>query len=95
MNEISYRFYKFIYLYISSIYLIKNLKLFCIIIFLGRFIIELAEYEKNVERQMHKYNAYRKAAGAIQKHPVQILSGDEAKKLVCLTDNISNKCVMF
>ena len=43
---------------------------------------ELANYEKNVNRQMHKYNAYRKAAGAIAKHPEHITSGKEAKKLV-------------
>lgn len=31
---------------------------------------------------MHKYNAYRKAAGAIAKYPKRITSGQEAKKLV-------------
>ena len=45
---------------------------------------ELANYEKNVNRQMHKFNAYRKAAGALAKHPVRITSGAEAKKLVSL-----------
>ena len=44
--------------------------------------IELANYEKNVTRQMHKYNAYRKAAGTIAKHPDLIHSGADAKKLV-------------
>ena len=43
---------------------------------------ELANYEKNVTRQMHKYNAYRKAAGTLAKHPVRVRSGAEAKKLV-------------
>ncbi|KAK2185306.1 hypothetical protein NP493_240g01043 [Ridgeia piscesae] len=42
---------------------------------------ELANYEKNVTRQMHKYNAYRKAAGVLAKHPTKIKSGAEAKKL--------------
>jgi len=34
---------------------------------------------------MHKYNAYRKAAGMISKHPLKISSGAEAKKLVCIS----------
>ncbi|XP_041363147.1 DNA polymerase beta-like [Gigantopelta aegis] len=45
------------------------------------FLMELANYEKNVNRALHKYNAYRKAAGALAKHPTKIRSGDEAKKL--------------
>ena len=48
------------------------------------FVTELANYEKNVNRQMHKYNAYRKAAGTIAKYPTRITSGQEAKKLVCI-----------
>ena len=43
---------------------------------------ELANYEKNVNRQMHKYNAYRKAAGVIAKCEQPIKSGKEARKLV-------------
>ncbi len=43
---------------------------------------ELANYEKNVNRAMHKFNAYRKAAGVIAKHETSIATGDEAKKLV-------------
>ena len=31
---------------------------------------------------MHKYNAYRKAAGAIAKHTEKIVSGKDAQKLV-------------
>ena len=31
---------------------------------------------------MHKFNAYRKAAGAIAKHPTRITNGKDAKKLV-------------
>lgn len=56
---------------------------------------ELANYEKNVNRAMHKYNAYRKAAGAIAKHPTKISSGDEAKKLVslCMSLWLSVLCV--
>ncbi len=31
---------------------------------------------------MHKYNAYRKAASTVAKHPTALKSGAEAKKLV-------------
>ena len=31
---------------------------------------------------MHKYNAYRKAAGVLAKHPTKVKNGAEAKKLV-------------
>ena len=31
-------------------------------------ILELADFEKNVNRQIHKYNAYRKAARSIIEH---------------------------
>ena len=48
--------------------------------------LELANYEKNVSRQMHKYNAYRKAAGTVAKHPTKIGSGVEAKKLVSISE---------
>lgn len=57
-----------------QLYLIHVLILSCL--------LELANFEKNVNRQMHKYNAYRKAAGAIAKHTERIKSGKEAKKLV-------------
>lgn len=33
---------------------------------------------------MHKYNAYRKAAGAIAKHPVEITDGKYARSLVSI-----------
>jgi len=46
------------------------------------FIIELADFEKNVNRQIHKYNAYRKAARSIIEYPTEIKSGKEAAKLV-------------
>lgn len=47
-------------------------------------VVELANYEKNVNRQMHKYNAYRKAVGVLAKHPTRIKSGAEAKKLASI-----------
>lgn len=45
------------------------------------FLTELANYEKNVNRAIHKYNAYRKAASSISKYPNKLKNGDEAKKL--------------
>ena len=46
------------------------------------FILELANYEKNVNRAMHKSKAYRAAAGVLAQHPTRVKSGDEARKLV-------------
>ena len=45
------------------------------------FLFELAIYEKNVNRNVFKHNAYRKAASVISKLEEKIQSGDEAKKL--------------
>ncbi|KAK7506743.1 hypothetical protein BaRGS_00002218 [Batillaria attramentaria] len=59
------------------------------------FLMELANYEKNVSRAMHKYNAYRKAAGVIAKHPTPITSGDEAKKLEGVGAKIAKKIDEF
>lgn len=59
------------------------------------FLLELAEYEKNVNRQIHKYNAYRKAASALAKHPTKIKSGDEARKLQGIGDKIAKKIDEF
>ncbi|KAL5505174.1 hypothetical protein EMCRGX_G006568 [Ephydatia muelleri] len=54
-------------------------------------LIELATFEKNVSRNIHKYNAYRKAAGVIAKHPEPIHSGAEAKKLKGVGEKIAKK----
>lgn len=59
------------------------------------FLMELANYEKNVSRAMHKYNAYRKAAGELAKHPVKITSGAEAKKIEGIGDKIAKKIDEF
>lgn len=59
------------------------------------FLMELANYEKNVNRQMHKYNAYRKAAGTIAKYPTRITSGQEAKKLNGVGTKIAEKIDEF
>ncbi|CAG9785698.1 unnamed protein product [Diatraea saccharalis] len=55
------------------------------------FLMELAEYEKNVSRNIHKYNAYRKAASVLALHYKRIESGDEAKKLNGIGDKIAKK----
>lgn len=59
------------------------------------FLMELANYEKNVNRQMHKYNAYRKAAGVIAKHTGAIKSGKEARKLDGVGAKIGEKIDEF
>jgi len=44
--------------------------------------LELGEYEKNVSRMIHKYNAYRKAASSIAKVDHKIESLKDIKGLV-------------
>ncbi|XP_072051179.1 DNA polymerase beta-like [Amphiura filiformis] len=59
------------------------------------FLTELANYEKNVTRAMHKYNAYRKAASTVAKHPTALKSGAEAKKLDGVGVQIAKKIDEF
>uniref|UniRef100_A0A673JR46 DNA polymerase n=1 Tax=Sinocyclocheilus rhinocerous TaxID=307959 RepID=A0A673JR46_9TELE len=59
------------------------------------FLIELANYERNVNRAIHKYNAYRKAASVIAKYPQKIKSGAEAKKLDGVGAKIAEKISEF
>ncbi|KAK0153574.1 DNA polymerase beta [Merluccius polli] len=59
------------------------------------FLVELANYEKNVNRAIHKYNAYRKAASTISKYPQKIKSGTEAKKLEGVGQKIAEKIDEF
>ncbi|CAG9770196.1 unnamed protein product [Ceutorhynchus assimilis] len=59
------------------------------------FLTELAEYEKNINRNIHKYNAYRKAAATLAAHPTRVKSGAEAKKLPGVGDKISKKIDEF
>lgn len=59
------------------------------------FLMELANYEKNVNRQMHKFNAYRKAAAAIAKHPTKLNSGKDAQKLEGVGAKIGKKIDEF
>ncbi|KAJ8386047.1 hypothetical protein AAFF_G00177360 [Aldrovandia affinis] len=59
------------------------------------FLIELANFERNVNRAVHKYNAYRKAASVIAKYPQKIKSGTEAKKLDGVGAKIAEKIDEF
>uniref|UniRef100_A0A665X742 DNA polymerase n=1 Tax=Echeneis naucrates TaxID=173247 RepID=A0A665X742_ECHNA len=59
------------------------------------FLVELANYEKNVNRAIHKYNAYRKAASTIAKYPTKIRNGEEAKKLDGVGAKIAEKIDEF
>jgi len=59
------------------------------------FLIEIAEYEKNVNRNIYKYNAYRKASSALAAHPTKIKSGAEAKKLQGVGEKIADKIDEF
>ncbi len=49
---------------------------------LANMLAELADYEKNVNRQIYKYNAYRKAVRSIIDYPVKITSTEDVKNLV-------------
>lgn len=59
------------------------------------FLLELAEYEKNVNRNIHKYNAYRTAASSLSQHPEKIKSGKEASKLKGVGQKIADKLDEF
>ena len=54
-------------------------------------LIELAVWEKNVNRNQHKHNAYRKAAQAIANLDHRLESGKEAKKLPGVGEKIALK----
>ncbi|CAH1405728.1 unnamed protein product [Nezara viridula] len=59
------------------------------------FLIELANYEKNVNRNIHKHNAYRKAANTIAAYGKRITSGEEARKLEGVGKKIAEKIDEF
>lgn len=59
------------------------------------FLIELANYERNVNRNIYKYNAYRNAANVLAAHPTRIKSGEEAKKLKGIGVKIAKKIDEF
>lgn len=52
-------------------------------------------YERNVNRNIHKYNAYRKAASVIASHSTRLTSGEEARKLDGVGQKISEKIKEF
>ena len=54
-------------------------------------LIELAVWEKNVNRNQHKHNAYRKAAQAVSSLDYRLESGKEAKKLPGVGEKIAQK----
>ncbi|KAF5284918.1 hypothetical protein FQA39_LY16873 [Lamprigera yunnana] len=62
---------------------------------LCEFLSELAEYEKNVTRNVYKYTAYRKAASALASWPCRITSGKEARTLNGVGDKIGKKIDEF
>lgn len=45
------------------------------------FLVELADFERNVNRNVYKYNAYRNGAAAIAKLPARVKNGTDAMKL--------------
>ncbi|GLV42418.1 hypothetical protein CBL_03155 [Carabus blaptoides fortunei] len=59
------------------------------------FLTELANYERNTNRNIHKYNAYRKAASVLANQSKRIKTGDEARKLPGIGDKISKKIDEF
>ncbi len=59
------------------------------------FLFELATYERNVNKDMHRYSAYRKAAEAIAAHEDNITSGDQAKKIKGVGKKIAAKIDEF
>lgn len=59
------------------------------------FLSELANYERNVTKNIYKSNAYRKASTTLSKLPERVKSGAEAKKLPGIGDKISKKIDEF
>lgn len=58
-------------------------------------ITELANYERNVSKNIYKYNAYRKAAGTLSGLTERIKNGQEAKKLPGIGEKIAKKIDEF
>lgn len=59
------------------------------------FLIELANYERNVSKNIFKYNAYRKAASTLKGLPERVKSGQEARKLPGIGEKIAKKIDEF
>lgn len=60
-----------------------------------QFLRELAEYEKNVSRNVHKSMAYRKAAATLEGLPRRVTSAADAKALPGIGVKISEKIEEF
>lgn len=58
-------------------------------------IAELANYERNSNKNVFKYNAYRKAAATLIALPERVKSGEEAKKLPGIGIKIAKKIDEF
>lgn len=56
---------------------------------------EIGEFEKNVNRQTFKYNAYRKAAQSIKKYPKKITDISEVKNLEGVGKKIKEKICQY
>uniref|UniRef100_A0A803XMV0 Crossover junction endonuclease MUS81-like HHH domain-containing protein n=1 Tax=Meleagris gallopavo TaxID=9103 RepID=A0A803XMV0_MELGA len=59
------------------------------------FLMELANYERDVNRAIHKYDAYRCPASVVSRYLNRIRSGAEAKKLDGLDARIAGKIDKF
>ncbi|XP_046658857.1 DNA polymerase beta-like [Homalodisca vitripennis] len=55
------------------------------------FLTELANYERNVNRNIYKYNAYRKAASSLAAHKTRVTSGKDARKLEGVGEKVAEK----
>ncbi|XP_044764101.1 DNA polymerase beta-like [Coccinella septempunctata] len=58
-------------------------------------LLELAEYERNTNRNIFKYEAYKKAAAVLASHPRRVSSGAEASKLKGIGAKIAKKIDEF
>ncbi|KAG7202185.1 hypothetical protein KM043_015864 [Ampulex compressa] len=59
------------------------------------FLMELANYERNVSKNIYKYNAYRKAAGTLSALSERVKNGEEARKLPGIGEKIAKKINEF
>ncbi|XP_034191254.2 DNA polymerase beta [Osmia lignaria lignaria] len=62
---------------------------------LSDFLMELANYERNVNKNIYKYNAYRKAAETLSSLSERIKNGQEARKLPGIGEKIAKKIDEF
>lgn len=60
-----------------------------------KMLLELGENEKNVNQNIYKYNAYRKAVISLSNHNKRIETLSEAKQLTGIGDKIAKKIIEF